>query len=71
MLYAAKIKEFLDAGKIIAWGMVPTLKTDELKSETTESLVNQWREKAAQVEKLGIESDQLISQSPQVAVPDR
>ncbi len=63
MLYAAKIKEFLDAGKIIAWGMVPTLKTDELKSETTESLVNQWREKAAQVEKLGIESDQLISQS--------
>ncbi len=63
MLYSAKIKEFLDAGKIIAWGMVPTLKTDELENETTESLVNQWREKAGQIEKLGMQSDQLVSQS--------
>jgi hypothetical protein len=63
MLYPAKIKEFLDAGKIIAWGMVPTLKADELEKETTESLVSQWREKADQIEKLGIESDQLVSQS--------
>ena len=63
MLYSAKVKEFLDAGKIIAWGMVPTLKADELEKETTESLVNQWREKADQIEKLGIELDQLVSQS--------
>jgi methionine synthase II (cobalamin-independent) len=63
MLYSAKIKEFLDAGKIIAWGMVPTLKADKLDLETTESLVNQWKEKAGQIEKLGIEFDQLISQS--------
>ena len=63
MLYSAKIKEFLDAGKFIAWGMVPTLKTDELENETTESLVNQWREKAGQIEKLGMQSDQLVSQS--------
>jgi hypothetical protein len=63
MLYSAKIKEFLDAGKIIAWGMVPTLKSDKLDLETTDSLVNQWKEKTSQVEKLGIGSDQLISQS--------
>jgi methionine synthase II (cobalamin-independent) len=63
MLYSAKIKEFLDAGKIIAWGMVPTLKADKLDVETTESLINQWKEKAGQIEKLGIGSDQLISQS--------
>ncbi len=63
MLYSAKIKEFLDAGKIIAWGMVPTLKADKLDLETTESLIKQWNEKASQIEKLGIESDQLISQS--------
>jgi hypothetical protein len=42
---------------------VPTLKSDKLDLETTESLVNQWKEKASQIEKLGIESDQLISQS--------
>ena len=63
MLYSARIKEFLDAGKIIAWGMVPTLKADRLDFETTESLINQWKEKAGQIEKLGITSDQLISQS--------
>ena len=63
MLYSAKIKEFLDAGKIIAWGIVPTLKADKLDFETTESLISQWKEKASQIEKLGIASDQLISQS--------
>lgn len=63
MLYSAKIKEFLDKGKIIAWGMVPTLKADKLDLETSESLINQWKEKAVQIEKLGIESDQLIAQS--------
>jgi methionine synthase II (cobalamin-independent) len=63
ILYSEQIKEFLDAGKIIAWGMVPTLNPDELENATTESLVNQWKQKAAQVEKLGIDSNQLISQS--------
>jgi methionine synthase II (cobalamin-independent) len=63
MLYSDQIKKFLDAGKMIAWGMVPTLKADELENATTESLVDQWKQKAAQIEKLGIDSDQLISQS--------
>ena len=63
VLYKENIKEFLNAGKIIAWGIVPTLKVDKLENETAESLINQWREKAAQIEKLGIDSNQLISQS--------
>jgi len=63
ILYSDQIKAFLDAGKIIAWGMVPTLQADELENATAESLFNQWKQKAAQVEKLGIDSDQLISQS--------
>lgn len=62
-LYQDNIKRFLNAGKMIAWGIVPTLKVDKLENETTASLINQWREKAAQLEKLGIDSDQLISQS--------
>ena len=48
---------------MIAWGMVPTLKADELENATTESLVDLWQQKAAQIEKLGIDSDQLILQS--------
>ncbi len=63
ILYADQIKRFLDAGKIIAWGMVPTLQADELEKATCEALVTQWHQKAAQVEKLGIDSEQLIAQS--------
>jgi methionine synthase II (cobalamin-independent) len=63
ILYKDKIKEFLNASKIIAWGIVPTLDVDKLESETAGSLIGQWKEKAVQLEKLGIDSDQLISQS--------
>jgi methionine synthase II (cobalamin-independent) len=63
ILYSDQIKAFLDAGKMIAWGMVPTLQADELENATAESLFNQWQQKTAQVEKLGIDSDQLVSQS--------
>ena len=63
ILYKDHIKEFLNAGKIIAWGMVPTLKVDKLENENTESLVNQWKEKVALLEELDIDTNQLISQS--------
>jgi methionine synthase II (cobalamin-independent) len=63
VLYKDSIKAFLDAGKIIAWGIVPTLKVDKLEGETAGSLIGQWKEKAAQLEKLGIDARQLISQS--------
>ena len=63
ILYSDGIKAFLSAGKIIAWGMVPTLNVDELENATTESLVDQWKQKAAQVEKFGIDSEKLLSQS--------
>ncbi len=35
--YAQEVKEFLDAGNIISWGIVPTL-TEELNSESVENL---------------------------------
>ena len=63
VLYAGKIKEFLEAGKIIAWGLVPTLDADGLENETTVSLVNQWREMLDAFEKVGIQPDRLVSQS--------
>jgi len=63
ILYAEQIKAFLDAGKMIAWGMVPTLNPDELEKATSASLVDQWQQKAEQVQKLGIDADQLIAQS--------
>jgi methionine synthase II (cobalamin-independent) len=63
ILYSDQINAFLDAGKIIAWGMVPTLQVDELENATAESLYDQWLQKASRIEDLGIDRDRLISQS--------
>lgn len=63
ILYPDQIKTFLEAGKILAWGIVPTLNVDDLEKETTSSLVRQLEEKIQQIESLGIDSGTLINQS--------
>jgi methionine synthase II (cobalamin-independent) len=63
ILYPAQIKNFLNSGKILAWGIVPTLNTQQIERETGGSLFEQWREKAKQLEALGTNIPKLISQS--------
>ena len=63
ILYAERIKAFLEAGRIIAWGIVPTLNPADLERESPDSLFDKWHDQAAQVEKLGIPHDVLIRQS--------
>jgi len=63
ILYAEAIKNFLDSGKILAWGIVPTLNIDEIERETGATLLHQWLEKVKQIEALGIHRQKLINQS--------
>jgi methionine synthase II (cobalamin-independent) len=63
ILYPAQIKKFLESGKILAWGIVPTLNAQQIGRETGGSLFEQWREKAKQLEALGTNMPKLISQS--------
>jgi hypothetical protein len=63
MLYPAQIKKFLKSGKILAWGIVPTLNAQQIERETSDSLLQQWRDKAALLEALGTDIRQLITQS--------
>ncbi|UCF91215.1 MAG: hypothetical protein JSW39_23540 [Desulfobacterales bacterium] len=63
ILYADQVREFLASGRILAWGIVPTLKAEEIDRETVDSLVTQWKDKARQVERLGIDAAQLFAQS--------
>ncbi len=39
ILYPDQIKKFLEAGKMLAWGIVPTLNVEQLERETTPSLL--------------------------------
>ena len=63
ILYADDLRQFLAAGKIIAWGIVPTLNADDLEKESRESLLALWRERAARVADLGIDPAVIKAQS--------
>jgi len=63
ILYPAQIKKFLESGKILAWGIVPTLKVEQLEKETVSSLLSLWDQQVNQLESLGIDVQQLTAQS--------
>ena len=63
ILYPDLIKKFIDAGKILAWGIVPTGDTGDIEKETSQSLIGQWYKKVQSVEDLGIDRATIMSQS--------
>ena len=63
ILYPDQIRAFLEAGKFLAWGLVPTLNADDLEKETTASLLRRFEEQIEQVAALGLDPRQLIKQS--------
>ena len=63
ILYGPQIRGFLAAGKLLAWGIVPTLKSEEIERKTVDSLYVGWKERIHQVEALGIAPATIRSQS--------
>ncbi len=63
MLYPDHIKKYIESGRMIAWGIVPTLKPEDIEKETTDSLHARWEENAKKVEALGIDRSVLLKQS--------
>lgn len=63
ILYGDQIKKFLDSGRILAWGIVPTGNPEDIERATTDSLVADWQEKARQVEALGFAPSIILAQS--------
>lgn len=63
MLYPDHVKQFIESGGILAWGIVPTLNTDDIEKETVESLVTRWEAQSAAMEPLGIDKAAILSQT--------
>jgi len=63
ILYSGQIKDFIDSGKILAWGIVPTLNPADIEAETIESIWERWMVQVKQVAALGIDMPKLIGQS--------
>ena len=62
-LYEVSLKTFIDQGRILAWGIVPTSSSQDIVRETASSLVDKWKSQASQLETLGIERSKIIAQS--------
>lgn len=63
ILYADHIKKFVESGRILAWGIVPTSKAKDVEKETADSLVTRWEDKVRDLETLGFNRSKILSQS--------
>lgn len=63
ILYSDQIKKFIESGRIIAWGIVPTSNHEDIERETADSLAALWKDKAAQIEALGIDMSVILAHS--------
>ena len=63
ILYGESIKTYLSSGRLLAWGMVPTLDPDQIEAATEESLFQKWREQSEAVQRLGVDAQALRRQS--------
>jgi methionine synthase II (cobalamin-independent) len=63
MLYPNHVRRFIESGKILAWGIVPTLNSDDIEKETTESLVARWKSQSDAIEAIGFDRSAILAQT--------
>jgi methionine synthase II (cobalamin-independent) len=63
VLFPEQIVRFVDAGGIIAWGLVPTARAEDIQRETTDSLFDRWQRHLEVLEGIGLDPDRVLSQS--------
>lgn len=63
LLYGEQVKQFIGRGGIIAWGLVPTGSAEALEAATVDALVRRWEGQCNDVVALGVDREQLLTQS--------
>jgi methionine synthase II (cobalamin-independent) len=63
MLYPDHVRRFVESGKILAWGIVPTLISEDIERETAEALVARWEAQSAAIEALGFDRSAILAQT--------
>jgi len=63
VLYADRLKSFLEGGGCLAWGLVPTSQPDQVAAATVETLWAQWRHYNQRLAALGIDTAVVRNQS--------
>ncbi|MBF0449247.1 MAG: hypothetical protein HQK75_00945 [Candidatus Magnetomorum sp.] len=63
ILFKDAVKNFLEAGRILAWGIVPTSRPEDIEKENTETLLKRWEAQVDQVMDLGFSKQTIMKQS--------
>ena len=63
LIYEKELKEFIEHGGIMAWGIVPTHDPLILTQETDDSLVLRWKSNVKKLTEKGVDFDRLLNQS--------
>jgi hypothetical protein len=63
VIYEQALKTYLANGNIVAWGLVPTLQPEDIEKEETDTLLAAWEERAAALDKLGLDRRTVMTQS--------
>ncbi len=63
LLYEKPLKAFLAQGRVIAWGIVPTLNNDDIDKENVESILEKIYSQADKMSALGIDPGDIFANS--------
>jgi hypothetical protein len=63
VLLKEQLHAYLDQGKILAWGIVPTSSHEAIEKESCETLVSLWEEQAAQLVRPGRDLAAILQQT--------
>ena len=62
-LYSSHIRNYINSGRTLAWGIVPTLLPEVIEQETEISLIQKLEQHIQELGKLGIPKEKILSQS--------
>ena len=63
VLYADPLKRFLASGRCLAWGLVPTLRAEQIQAAGVDSLWQDWTAKIGQLEDKGMDAATVKAQA--------
>ncbi len=63
ILYKDTLIKYLEAGRILAWGIVPTLNSEDIEKENVDSLYNRLEKHIEKLVSFGINRDKILEQS--------
>jgi len=63
VLYANDLGNFLNRGKVLAWGLIPTGNPEDIRAETATSLAERWKHYVKELTGFGIDPQSVLRQS--------